>query len=187
MGLVERSFAGLWYGPVAFIDSRPTQILTWTISGGYFIFCRSQQADSHDSTQSPSKRARTAGNTADSMDNTKSYQVTADMDEATRTKIRREKNRVAARKCRAKKMQFMVDLQKTLRELMRKNEEYRLQVGICVGHMSSSGRCRGLRDLCYGISLKCNSDRVCCRSLGLCCIYERYAFRIGHGERQKDW
>ena len=91
---------------------------------------RSQQADSHDSTQSPSKRARTAGNTAaDSMDNTKSYQVTADMDEATRTRVRREKNRVAARKCRAKKMQFMVDLQKTLRELMRKNEEYRLQVG----------------------------------------------------------
>ena len=54
--------------------------------------------------------------------------ITADMDEETRARIRREKNRVAARKCRAKKMQFMVELQKTLRELMRKNEEYRLQV-----------------------------------------------------------
>lgn len=55
--------------------------------------------------------------------------ITPDMDEETRARIRREKNRVAARKCRAKKMQFMVELQKTLRELMRKNEEYRLQVG----------------------------------------------------------
>lgn len=56
--------------------------------------------------------------------------ITPDMDEETRAKIRREKNRVAARKCRAKKMQFMVELQKTLRELMRKNEEYRLQVSV---------------------------------------------------------
>jgi hypothetical protein len=55
--------------------------------------------------------------------------ITPDMDEDTRARIRREKNRVAARKCRAKKMAFMVELQKTLRELMRKNEEYRLQVG----------------------------------------------------------
>jgi hypothetical protein len=55
--------------------------------------------------------------------------ITPDMDEDTRARIRREKNRMAARKCRAKKMAFMVELQKTLRELMRKNEEYRLQVG----------------------------------------------------------
>jgi hypothetical protein len=54
--------------------------------------------------------------------------ITPDMDEDTRGRTRREKNRVAARKCRAKKMAFMVELQKTLRELMRKNEEYRLQV-----------------------------------------------------------
>ena len=52
------------------------------------------------------------------------------MDEATRTKLRREKNRVAARKCRAQKMQFKVDVQKRLRDLTRKNEEYRLQVCI---------------------------------------------------------
>jgi hypothetical protein len=58
--------------------------------------------------------------------------IMPDMDEDTRARIRREKNRVAARKCRAKKMAFMVELQKTLRELMRKNEEYRLQVSCCL-------------------------------------------------------
>jgi hypothetical protein len=94
--------------------------------------------DSRTSTQSPSKRARSsAAITVDSdyeggndagPSSTAHLTITADMDEDTRARIRREKNRVAARKCRAKKMQFMVELQKTLRELMRKNEEYRLQV-----------------------------------------------------------
>jgi hypothetical protein len=60
--------------------------------------------------------------------------ITPGMDEDTRARIRREKNRVAARKCRAKKMAFMVELQKTLRELMRKNEEYRLQVCVAGVH-----------------------------------------------------
>eukprot|EP00879_Flechtneria_rotunda_P000223 GHRR01000297.1.p1 GENE.GHRR01000297.1~~GHRR01000297.1.p1 ORF type:complete len:543 (+),score=214.40 GHRR01000297.1:437-2065(+) len=91
------------------------------------------QEDSRDSTQSPSKRARSTAVTVDSDFEgpggpSAGLAITPDMDEATRAKIRREKNRVAARKCRAKKMQFMVELQKTLRELMRKNEEYRLQV-----------------------------------------------------------
>eukprot|EP00878_Enallax_costatus_P034158 GHUV01037816.1.p2 GENE.GHUV01037816.1~~GHUV01037816.1.p2 ORF type:complete len:110 (-),score=37.25 GHUV01037816.1:105-434(-) len=94
--------------------------------------------DSRASTQSPSKRARSsAAITVDSdyeggndagPSSAAHLTITADMDEETRARIRREKNRVAARKCRAKKMQFMVELQKTLRELMRKNEEYRLQV-----------------------------------------------------------
>lgn len=94
--------------------------------------------DSRTSTQSPSKRARSsAAITVDSdyeggndagPSSTAHLTITPDMDEETRARIRREKNRVAARKCRAKKMQFMVELQKTLRELMRKNEEYRLQV-----------------------------------------------------------
>lgn len=52
----------------------------------------------------------------------------ADLDEETRQKMRREKNRVAARKCRAKKMHFMQEMLKTLKELLRKNEEYKLQV-----------------------------------------------------------
>ncbi len=52
---------------------------------------------------------------------------------------RREKNRVAARKCRAKKMQFMVDLQRTLRELLRNNEEYKMQVGCATVWCSSAG------------------------------------------------
>jgi hypothetical protein len=37
--------------------------------------------------------------------------------------------RIAARKCRAKKNALMTDLQSTLAGLMRKNEEYKLQVG----------------------------------------------------------
>jgi hypothetical protein len=37
--------------------------------------------------------------------------------------------RIAARKCRAKKNALMTDLQATLAGLMRKNEEYKLQVG----------------------------------------------------------
>ena len=36
--------------------------------------------------------------------------------------------RIAARKCRAKKNALMTDLQATLAGLMRKNEEYKLQV-----------------------------------------------------------
>lgn len=85
--------------------------------------------DSKNSTQSPTKRAR--GDSEGAGRSHEDLTITPDMDDATRTRIRREKNRVAARKCRAKKLQFMVDLQKTLRELMRKNEEYRLQVSCC--------------------------------------------------------
>ncbi|GBF87911.1 hypothetical protein Rsub_00623 [Raphidocelis subcapitata] len=75
--------------------------------------------DDHDdsllSSQSPKRRARPAlgpgGIPWCEMS------ITPGMDEQTRAKIRREKNRVAARKCRAKKMAFMVDLQTTLRTL----------------------------------------------------------------------
>jgi hypothetical protein len=38
-------------------------------------------------------------------------------------------SRIAARKCRAKKNALMSDLQGTLAGLVRKNEEYKLQVG----------------------------------------------------------
>lgn len=103
--------------------------------------CDEEPADSYDSTQSPSKRGRTnTANTGCDSDGGRSLAVTADMDDATKTRIRREKNRVAARKCRQKKMQFMQDLQRTLRELMRKNEEYRLQVSRGLGEGDGCGQ-----------------------------------------------
>lgn len=50
--------------------------------------------------------------------------------------------RIAARKCRAKKNALMTDLQATLAGLMRKNEEYKLQVrttGLRVGNHRAVG------------------------------------------------
>eukprot|EP00775_Hariotina_reticulata_P007695 gene7695-7894_t len=94
-------------------------------------------AAEEESSQSPSKRARAAACALAAVDSdledpsgdsSANLKITSDMDEHTKARIRREKNRVAARKCRAKKMQFMCELQQTLRELMRKNEEYRLQM-----------------------------------------------------------
>jgi hypothetical protein len=105
--------------------------------------------------------------------------ITPDMDEDTRARIRREKNRVAARKCRAKKMAFMVELQKTLRELMRKNEEYRLQVCLAYWSFTVFSCSYGLRSaelmvlmLCEWVALSKISHRLNVfthKHLWLCC------------------
>lgn len=108
--------------------------------------CSSGDGDGDNSTQSNTKRLR--GETDDCVKSPFQLAITADMDDVTRSKIRREKNRVAARKCRAKKLQFMVDLQKTLRDLMRENEEYRLQV--CISHITSTATCS---DCCRSVAV----------------------------------